>query len=215
MSNVLECEVRETKFSGGELNKFRKGGKIPGVIFGKGMDSVTVFVNLIEFNNMYAKNGKIFEVNFGGQKETVNAKVIDTTPLGRVNHISFHKLTKGEKTTVKIPVSIEGDAIGAKVGGIIQQLEDTIQITALPKDLPESIVVDVTALEIGQGLTVGQLNLSSKFEVDELDLERMIVNCQAPQKAAEEIASEDSEASAQGDSAPAAEESAEAKSDES
>lgn len=213
MSDVLQCEVRDLKFSGGELNRFRKAGKIPGVIFGKGMDSVPVFVNLIEFKNTYQKNGKIFEVNFGGQKETVNAKVIDTTPLGRVNHISFHKLTKGEKTTVNIPVTIEGDSIGAKAGGIVQQLADTIQMTALPKDLPESIVVDVTALEIGQGLTVSQLNLSSKFEIDESEAAKTVVNCQAPQKqeeAAPEIEAESGDAPA----ADAAEPAAEAKSDE-
>jgi len=187
---ILTTESRDINLSKGELNDFRKAGKVPAVIFGKGMDSVPVFVNLIEFRKVYHDNGKIFELKFGSHKETVNAKTIDTTPLGMVSHISFQKLTKGEKTTVKVPVTLEGDCIGLKAGGMIQQLIDTITVHAVPKDIPESIHVDISALEVGHHISVSDLKLPKGLEVDASELERNIVNCQAPQKQEEEAPAE-------------------------
>lgn len=75
---VLKTESRDLVFTKGELNNFRKKGKVPAILFGKGMESVPLFVNLIEFKNTYANNGKIFEINANNQKYLVNAKNIQT-----------------------------------------------------------------------------------------------------------------------------------------
>ena len=197
--SFLKTEQRAKEWSKGQMNTFRREGKIPAVIFGKGMDSASVFVNWIEFQKCYQEHGKVFEIEFGGKKETVNAKFIDTNPLGRVSHISFHKLAKGQMTTMKVPVTIAGDSVGAKAGGVIQQLLDTITVTALPKNIPDMIHVDVTSLEIGATLKAGDIKLPTGLTVDEAEADKTVVNCQAPQKQEEEPA-----AAADGE-APAAE----------
>jgi len=203
----LQAEPREANFSKGQLNKFRKEGKVPAVVFGKGMEAQSLWVDMIAFNKCYHQHGKVFEMKFGKNTETVNAKFIDTNPLGKVMHISFHILTKGEKTTMKVAVNLDGESVGAKAGGIVQQLLDTIIITALPKDVPESVHVDISALDIGSNLTVGDIKLPKGLEIDEAEAEKVLVTCQAAQKQEEvaEVATE-TEAPAAGE-APAPEES--------
>lgn len=204
--SFLQASQRQGSWSKGEFKNFRKEGKIPAVVYGKGMESTSLWVNWLEFQKCYKEHGKVFEMQFDGWKETVNTKQIDTDNMGRVTHISFHKLAKGQKTSVKVPVTLEGDSIGAKAGGVIQQVLETINVTAFPKDIPESIHVDITAVQIGEHLTVGQLRLPPGLEVDEVEAQRNVVVCQAPKQQVEEEVS--AQASTESE-APAAEAPAE------
>lgn len=194
--SFLQAQPRQGSWSKGEYKNFRKEGKIPAVVYGKGMESQSLWVSWLDFQKCYKEHGKVFELKFNGQSETVNTKQVETDNLGKVTHISFHKLAKGQKTSVKVPVTLEGDSIGAKAGGIIQQVLDSINITAMPQDIPDTIHVDISALQIGEHLTVGQLNLPKGLTVDEVEAQRNVVVCQAPKQQVEEEVQEQTEASA-------------------
>lgn len=180
--NILKTDERQLGLSRGELMKERKGGHLPAILFGKGIESVPLFVNQVEFQKIYNEKGKIFEIEVGGKKHLINTKFIHKDPLHKIIYqVDFYKLQKGVETTVKVPVKIIGDAIGVKAGGSIQLRQETLEVKGTPMNIPESYEVDVTALEIGSSLHIKDLTASGKFEFIG-DPELTIVACVAPQK---------------------------------
>ncbi len=217
---VLKAETRELNLSRGELNKKRKAGLVPAVVYGKEIESLPIFVDLLSFKKIYTGHGKIFELNVGGKTHMVNTKKIEKNVLGNiVNHINFHKLKAGQSTTVSIAVSLVGEAKGLKEGGIVNTVLDTLPIKGLPKDMPEKVEVDVSELELNGQIVVGDIKLPGKLTI-ELEADKTVVTCAAPKVQAEEPAEAAAEGeagaeapAAEGD-APAAEAAAETKSEE-
>ncbi len=182
---TLKTETRELGLSSGDLNKFRKQGRIPAVVYGKDLSpSKSVWVNQIDFMKAYHDTGKIMEMSVDGKTEMVNAKVIDRGPMGTLMHINFHQLKRGQKTMVKVPLHADGEAKGVKNGGILSWSHETIQIEGVPKDIPESIHVDISALEIGATLHASEIKLPKGLTLVD-DAEMAILSIQAPSKAAE------------------------------
>lgn len=206
-TTVLSTETRELKFTKGELNRFRKQGKVPAVLFGKGMESVPLFVDLVEFKKAYSANGKIFEINAAGSKHLINAKQIQTNAIGNiVMHIDFLKLNRNQETTVKVAVSLIGESPGAtKEGGVIQVINDIIEVTGVPRDIPESIEIDISELALGENITVGDIKLGKGVKLG-LEDDVTVVTCSAPKTQEEPETAEAAEGEeAAGDNAPAAE----------
>ena len=212
-ATVLDAEKRELKLSRGELNKKRKAGKVPAVVYGKEIESIPIFIDLLSFKKIYASQGKIFELKVGGTTHMVNTKKIEKNVLGNVfNHVNFHKLKAGQATTVNIPVSLIGDSKGVKAGGIISTNLEVLPVTGLPKDMPEKVEIDVTELEIGGSITIADIKLAGKLTI-EGEAETTVISCAAPkvqEEAPAEAAAEGEEgAAAEGGEAPAAEAAAE------
>lgn len=184
-TTVLEAKKRVPNLSRGELMKERKNGKIPAVFFGQGIDSVPLFVDLTDFNRTFDANGKIFEIKIGNQKKLVNIKTIQWDPQRKhIWHIDFYALKKGVETTVKVPVTLVGEAAGQKEGGSVQQRQDVLEVTGTPMNIPEEIKVDVSKLGIGDSIHVSDLNISSDLTM-EADGELTVATVVPPQKAEE------------------------------
>ena len=204
----LETKTRELGHSKGDLNKWRKEGFIPGVVYGKDLDqSMPIWVGINTFMSAYQTTGKIMEIKLDGKVEMVNAKKLDRDPMGKLIHVNFHKLVRGQKTQVKIPLNSEGEAKGVQDGGILSWSNDKIVVEGVPKDIPESISIDVTALEIGSALHAKDIKLPKGITlVDDEDMD--IISIQAPSMAEPEE-TEASEGEAEGEAAAAPEASAE------
>ena len=81
-------------------------------------------------------------------------------------HIDFHEVAENEKVTVMVPVETIGEAAGVKNGGgVLEHVLFKIKVRALPKDLPEVIMIDVTSLEIGQAIHLGEIQPPSGVEI--------------------------------------------------
>ena len=81
-------------------------------------------------------------------------------------HVDFHQVAENEKVTVTVPVETTGEAAGVKTGGgVLEHVLFKIKIRALPRELPEVITVDVTPLEIGQSIHLGEIPLPAGVEV--------------------------------------------------
>lgn len=102
-------------------------------------------------------------------------------------HVDFQALTKGEKITVTIPVHIEGTAPGVKAGGVLTQPLHEIEVRCVPADIPGHVTVDVSSLEMGDAVHVGDLQLGDGVEVL-TDADRAVVSVAAPRVMAEEEA---------------------------
>ncbi len=85
---------------------------------------------------------------------------------GRVLHVDLHEVLEDEKVVVTVPVETTGEAAGVKTGGgVLEHVLFKIRVRALPKDLPEAITVDVTNLEIGQSIHIGDLQAPEGVEI--------------------------------------------------
>ena len=182
-ANVLKTKERVPNLSRGELMKQRKKGNIPAVLFGNKVESVSFYVDQVEFSHIFDDKGKIFEIEVGGKKRLVNTKNIQYDPLRKfMYHIDFYELQKGVETTVKVPVILVGEAKGQKAGGNIQLRQTTLEVTGMPMNIPEEIEVDVTNLDIGDNLHVSDLKKSDKYTID-TEGEITVATCAQPRRA--------------------------------
>ena len=106
---------------------------------------------------------------------------------GKVLHVDFHEVAENEKVTVQVPVETSGEAAGVKTGGgTLEHILFKLKVRSLPKDLPEQIILDVTALEIGKSIHVGDIQAPSGVEILG-DKHLTVVAVSAP-RAEEEVA---------------------------
>src|SRR6185503_15806187 len=85
---------------------------------------------------------------------------------GKVLHVDLHEVAEDEKVTIMVPVESTGEAVGVKTsGGVLEHVLFKIKVRAFPKDLPEVIEVDVSKLEIGQAIHLGEIPMPASVEV--------------------------------------------------
>ncbi|MDR3256906.1 MAG: 50S ribosomal protein L25 [Endomicrobium sp.] len=157
---ILDVEVR-TMGSKGNLAILRKDGKIPAVFYGKDIKSESIAVNSKAFVSIIEANGAnvIIDLNFKDGKKAVIVKslqkdVLTQNPI----HIDFQAISLEDKVEVLVPIHIDGVADGVKnFGGVMEFIVREIKIKALPKNIPQRISIDVSALGIGHGITVADL----------------------------------------------------------
>ena len=149
-----------------EAKKARHAGLVPAVIYGRHLGKPQ---NLqLDARELKAALGKttgehvLVDLEIvGGDKTLALIQDVQHHTLKRhIMHLDFHALHADEKMHTTVPVIAFGEASGVKnLGGILEQLLRSIEVECLPKDLPESIVVDVTPLEIGNAIHIKDLPL--------------------------------------------------------
>jgi large subunit ribosomal protein L25 len=160
-THTLKAEPRKRTGSG-VLNQMRREGYVPSVVYGGGTDNQNVKVNEKAFRDLLAQSAsENILVNLelgGGGSQSAFLKAVQHHPLtGRVLHIDFLAIDQNTEITASIPVELTGEAIGAKEGGLLEQLLHSVEIVSLPKDLPEVIEAAVDHLEVGAALHVGEV----------------------------------------------------------
>jgi large subunit ribosomal protein L25 len=93
-------------------------------------------------------------------------------------HVDFYEIRAGEKLKVNVPVHLIGTPIGVRNGGVLQQVRHELEIECLPSEIPPSFEVDISNLEIGDSLHIGDVDLGGVDILD--DLERTICTVAAP-----------------------------------
>lgn len=184
MSTTLRVQARESSTKG-QLRQIRSKGQIPGVIYGKGLDSPSkISVDAVDLTSMLKTNPHaVIEVDIpGAGKHPVMMTDLQRDSLSRqVLHIDFHRINMNEKLTTAARLELTGTSPGEKEGGMIQLITYEIEIECYPKDIPEFISVDVSRLEIGDHMAISDLTLPSGV-VAVQDPETVIVAVLAPQK---------------------------------
>ena len=158
---VLKVELRE-QTGKGICRRLRAAGRIPAVVYGKGMESVAVSVALREFSEAIAGEGgrnHILTLNGGaldGQTVIV-ADLLRDSLKGTPRHVDLHRISLADKVKVHVQVKLVGTAVGAKAGGLVDFGMHQVEIECLPVHIPEHINVDVTELAIGHSIHVGDI----------------------------------------------------------
>ena len=215
---VLKASKRD--LIGSKVKKIRKEGFVPGSVYGKGVDSVSIQFSTVDFNRIYKQSGETnviwLSVEGEGKERPTLVKNVTVDPMkGQLVHIDLHQVNLKEKVTANVPVEIVGESELVKSGSaILSQNLHEIEVECLPTDIPENYEVDITNLrEVGDNLKVSDLKSSSTVEI-KLDPEAIIISLSETQKEEEPLDTTVAEAEVAGEEKKAEDAPAEEKSKE-
>lgn len=160
----MKIEAR-TSTGKGISRKLRAVGRIPGVVYGRGMEPIPVSLEPKALATAIAGEGGInnlITLQGGGSLDQTVVIVADIQidPLkGNAEHVDLHRVNMHEKIRVTVPVLLKGAAAGVKEGGLLDFAHHTLHIECLPGSIPENIEVDITEIKIGHSIHVQELNL--------------------------------------------------------
>ena len=186
--------------------KLREAGRIPAVIYGGKTKPQSLEVDRKSLEDLiHHSASENLLVDLTVDKDTkakrlALVKEVQHYPLtGKVVHIDFHEISETEKVTVMVPVEPTGEAAGVKTGGgVLEHVLFKLKVRCLPKDLPEAILVEVSHLEIGKAIHIGDIKPPSGVEIlGEKHISVLAVA--APVTEAEEAAATEAAAAATGE----------------
>jgi len=185
--------------------RLRRSGQIPANLYGEGKDSTPLVLEenrirkQIE-NEAFAAH--ILTVRIEGEDNQAVLKSVHRDPVtDRVIHMDFQRISARSEIRMHVPLHFvnEEDCPGKKAGGIVTHLLVEVEVSCLPKGLPEYVEVDMASLEVGDSVHLSELMLPEGVQVMALahnpDNEQPVVSVQQPQKAeteeGESVAEED------------------------
>ncbi len=171
---VIKGERRE-EFGKGSARRLRRDGKIPGVLYEKGIDNVHFAVDRIEMTAVVRNDGTnaIVELELDGEKLLAMVKHIDQNVLTlEIDHIDLFGIKRGEKVTVEVPVVTEGEAAQ---DAVVLQEADVVEIEIDALSIPDELTVSIEGKEIGDALYASDVKLPEGAELIS-DPETLIVN---------------------------------------
>jgi len=139
-----------------EARRLRRSGRVPGVVYGGGEDSVGFDADARELRMALASSGAVLDLSVDGSKATpVVLKEAQRHPLhGETTHVDLLRVKLDEEINAVVPLELLGvdDAPGVKEGGVLEQITRELNVQALPTAIPESIAHEVGEMEIGDTL---------------------------------------------------------------
>jgi large subunit ribosomal protein L25 len=174
--------------------RLRAQGKVPAVIYGHGMDPISVAVEgraLRSALNTEAGTNALLTLEVDGTSHLTMARDLQRHPVrNTVVHVDFQIVRRDEVMAVEVPLTLVGDAEAVRRGdGMVDQQLHTLSVSATPDRIPNSIEVDISALAVGDTIRVSDLPLPEGVSAD-LDPETAVVVGQAPQAGAEGAATQ-------------------------
>lgn len=179
----------------GVARKLRREGAIPAIIYGKDVVPVPLTISDRQWQLVrhQVKSNTIIKIEMeeGGttQEKPVMLKDTQRNISGKVLHVDFLQVSMERLVQVEIPIHLTGDPIGVVKGGVIEQHLRTIMVESLPGQIPESLEVDISNLDIGDSIHVNEISLPGTRLLEHPDV--AIVGVTPPEK--EEVAAPASE----------------------
>jgi large subunit ribosomal protein L25 len=176
---VLEAEARPLS-SKGTIKTMRQKGRIPGVAYGDKESPMTLTIDEKSVQAiLHSKGGRnaLISLKLGGSTHPVLIKEIQRHPITRALwHVDFHRISLKKKIETKVPLHVKGEAPGVKVGGgVLEFLVREIRVRCLPTEIPTGVDVDISSLQLNQGIRAKELQLPQGVEVL-MDAESVIVH---------------------------------------
>ena len=198
----MEAEPR-TDVGKGPNRRLRASGRIPGVLYGGQKETVALSLDPKAIVGIIRSHGgvnTIFELGVKGAegKENVMIREYQLEPVEhRLLHADLVRVAMDKELTLDVTIELTGTAIGVKLSGAMMDfVTRAVEVSCLPKDIPETIVADVSHLELGQYLRASELKLPPGVKLVS-DANIVIAHCVAP-KAEEEEKPAEAAAAAEG-----------------
>jgi large subunit ribosomal protein L25 len=161
---MKSLSIKGTKrvgFSNLELKKLRTDGNVPCVLYGNKQENVHFYAPALSFRDLvYSPNVYTVNIDVEGKHYNAIMKEIQFHPVKDcINHIDFLMIFDDKPVTIDVPVKVTGAADGVKQGGKLIQKLRKLKVSALPGKLPDAIELNVTPLNIGDSIKVGNVNM--------------------------------------------------------
>ena len=165
----LKAEPREAT-GRGPTSRLRRGGVVPGIVYGKKKEPRKVQLqqrDIVKIFKHASSENILVDLKLGTESKMVFIKEIQHDPMtNQFLHVDLHEVAADENMRARLPTLSKGEPTGVKTGGgILEHTLHEIEVECLPADLPEHIEIDVSLLEMGQSVHVGDLQLGDKIRV--------------------------------------------------
>jgi large subunit ribosomal protein L25 len=153
-----------------EVKKLRDAGRVPATIYGRQNKPENLELLAREMSDLIhhsASENILVDLAVDKSKRLALVQEVQHHPLsGKVLHVDFHEVNENEPVTVMVPVETTGEAVGVKTGGgVLEHVLFKLKVRALPKNLPEQILIDVSALEVGKSIHIGEIKAPEGVEI--------------------------------------------------
>ncbi|AAU21700.1 50S ribosomal protein L25/general stress protein Ctc [Bacillus sp. GM2] len=180
---ILKAEER-TDSRRSSLRRIRQSGYVPGVIYGRNLENKSVALDSIELLKILRAEGKntIINLDINGDQHSVMVTELQTDPLkDSIVHADFKVVDMEAEMEATVPVNLTGEAEGIKQGGVLQQPLYELSVTAKPKNIPQTIEVDISSLEVNDVLTVGDIPTKGDYSYNH-EPDEVVASILPPQK---------------------------------
>src|SRR5665213_3796072 len=170
----LVAEFRETQGKGAS-RRLRHEGKVPAILYGGHADARTLTLShqklliMLDNERFYST---ILNLKLGDQSQAAILKDVQRHPYkNAIMHIDFQRVDENEKIRISIPLHFTGAAVSPGVksqGGLVSHMRNEVEVSCLPKDLPEFVEVDISGLSLNESIHLSQLKLPEGVVLVEL-----------------------------------------------
>jgi large subunit ribosomal protein L25 len=171
MTQILNIEAEKRIGTGkGIARELRREGKVPAVIYGKDVTPMSISLCSRSFTKEYNKGGmfaKICEITVDGKKIKALPREMQFHPVNdAIQHVDFVFLHEDQKirVTTRVVLLNEEKCVGIKRGGVLNIAAREIEVFCLPKDIPETVELDLSELHIGESLHIHNINFPAGVE---------------------------------------------------
>lgn len=194
MATILDIVTQPRTSEGtAAVNRLRKAGSIPAVVYGRKTAPQNVQVDSKTFSKLLESSESdniLVSLKIGSGEQLALVQEVQHDHLrGGILHVDFHAIAMDEEIHAQVPLHMTGESPGAKAGGLIDMLHHTLEVRCLPKDLPDAIEVDVSELHTGKGIHVGEVKLPEGVRA-KLGDDVVLIMCEEPKVVEEAPAAE-------------------------
>ncbi|MGF7045984.1 large subunit ribosomal protein L25 [Paenibacillus sp. DS2015] len=184
-THSITAETR-TDMQNSSLRTLRQNGRIPAVVYGLDTESISLHVDAKEMLKV-ARTGRteMFNLKLAGSKDLSVIIKDFQKKNGQLSHVDFLQISANKPLRVRIPIDYQGVAKGSLLGGVVQHLEQDIEVEGLPADLPTSIEVDISHLDMGDKLGANEVKLPKGITLISSGEELLLASVTAPRSVIE------------------------------
>jgi large subunit ribosomal protein L25 len=194
-AEVISAQSR-TDFGRGASRAARRSGRVPGVVYGAGKDTISISVDRRQLDREMGRGGfytRLYSLRLDDQSEQVLAREVQLHPVTDVPmHVDFLRLSQDSTIRLQIPVYFgnEEESPGLKRGGVLNVVRHEVEVNCRADAIPESFTADLTGLDIGDAVRISDIRLPEGVEPVITDRDFTIATVTASSAAIEEAAAE-------------------------
>ncbi len=174
MADNISLEAREREGRGkNDARRLRAQGMVPAVLYGDGGGAgstvLAVPAKVVDYTLQHVGDNALYDLKLGDQDDaTVRVVDVQRNPVsGRLVHVDLAPVNMRERIVITVPLTVAGadDSPGVTEGGVLDQVAYELEVESLPGDIPQGLTLDVSGLQIGDNLTLADVELPEGVEL--------------------------------------------------
>jgi large subunit ribosomal protein L25 len=174
MADNVSLEAREREGRGkNDARRLRAQGMVPAVLYGDGGGAgstvLAIPAKVVDYTLQHVGDNALYDLKLGGHDDaTVRVVAVQRNPVsGRLVHVDFAPVDMRERIVITVPLTVAGadESPGVTEGGVLDQVAYEVEVESLPGDIPQELMLDVSGLQIGDNLTLADVELPEGVEL--------------------------------------------------